>query len=247
MERVKVRRPFVYLALLGVLLLLFDRTQSWVYLHRAPQIPETYSSGEGAVTRAILVAGQGMDEVESATCRRDLANAVAQLQCHTEGRLIMESFLPGREDYSNASVLAAIERTDCQDLLIYLTGHGGGVNFGAGGGLNLRREALAEALSQARFQRATVVEDCCWSGEFIRSFQGLDYPGEVTLITSTDAKHPAPFPVSFLSPGSFGKMLFDRWEAGPEAAFQQTNAYRKKLEWLYDEKFGLEGVWWRNR
>jgi hypothetical protein len=188
------------------------------------------------------VAGQGLDEVETATSLRDLAKAQQKLIERTEGRLTITAISPDQKEYSNESVLDAIKALKADDLVLYFSGHGGGKNFGAVGGLNITRDQLAQALCEADFQEATVVIDCCWSGEFTRSFSNQNFPGKVTLITSTDAESPSPFPVSFLSPRSFGRLFFDQWNDGVRGAFEETNRKRAKLEWLYDEKFGLRGT-----
>ncbi len=225
-------------------MLLLDAVQKWVYVAYAPVQPESRTVGEGEVrTQAVLVAGQGLDETETATTLRDLDHAYRMLVQQNQGRLEVTAITPGRPSYSNEGVVDVVESAKCSRLVVYLTGHGGGKNFGAVGGLNLQREVLALALTEAEFEEATVVVDCCWSGEFSRSFEGKVFPGKVTLITSTDAKHPSPFPVSFISPDSFGRTLFDNWEkADVEKAFHATNDDRSRLRWLYDEKFGLEGI-----
>lgn len=239
----KVRRQYLYLALIGILMFILDALQRWVYVAYAPVQPESRTLGEdGPRTQAVLVAGQGLDETETATTLRDLENAYQRLALQNRGRLEVTAITPGRSTYSNEGVVDAVKSAECKRLVVYLTGHGGGKNFGAVGGLNLQRDVLARAMIQADFEEAVVVVDCCWSGEFARSFEGKAFPGKVTLITSTDAKHPSPFPVSFLSPDSFGRTLFDEWEEGAEQAFQATNEERRRLRWLYDEKFGLEGV-----
>lgn len=124
---------------------------------------------------------------------------------------------------------------------MFLTGHGGGRNFGAVGGLNLTRDDVARAVASAHFEKATIVLDFCWSGEFGKSFAEYRMPGPVTLVTSTDAHHPCPFPVSFLSPLSFGRMFFDQWSDSPSADLAVVNQRRQSLRRLYPESFGLVG------
>lgn len=241
-----IRRPFKLLALLGLLLYLGNAVQAWVWVHDLPTLTSAKAAGPAALKRtAILVAGQGNDQVEDATCRRDLAYAADVLLAESAGRAEVKFLVPGQPDYSEASLLASIKGVSTDELLIYLTGHGGGTNFGASGGLNLRRDQLATALAGAKFQRAVVVIDCCWSGEFARSFQQQTFPGPVTLITSTDAEHMSPFPTSFLSPSSFGRTLFRFWSKGPEAALTAANRSRRKWKALYGDKVGVEGEIWK--
>lgn len=76
---------------------------------------------------------------------------------------------------------------------------------------------------------------------FLRSFESLDFSAPVTVITSTDSQHPSPYPTSFLSPRSFGHTFFAHWSRSVTVAFDETNASRSRLEWLYDKKFGLQG------
>ena len=239
----KVRRPFLYLALVGIALFLLDALQRWVYVAYAPVQPESRISGEdGPRTTVVMVAGQGLDDIETATSLRDLESAYQSLLQLNRGRLEVTAITPGRPSYSNEGVVEAVQSARCDRLIVYLTGHGGGRNFGAVGGLNLQRDVLAQALTQASYEEATVVVDCCWSGEFSRSFEGKGFPGKVTLITSTDAKHPSPFPVSFLSPDSFGRTLFEKWEKGSATAFEETNRERARLRWIYGPEFGLVGT-----
>ncbi len=238
----KVRRGYILLALLGGLLWAGDVAQRWVYLHRLPQVSARQVQGHGSLTRAVLVAGQGLDGAETATSVRDVAAASRRLRAVTAGQVEVESLLPGGDGYGTARALEAVASSRCDHLVVYLTGHGGGRNFGAVGGLNLRREAFVQALTQASFSRATVVIDCCWSGEFGRSLEGAAFPGPVTLVTSTDAHHPSPFPVSFLSPWSYGRGFFELWDGGEASeAFAATNASRRRLRWLFSPEFGLEG------
>ena len=240
-----VRRPFKILALLGLLLYVGNAVQAWVWVHHLPVLNSAKEAGPASLKRtAILVAGQGNDEVEDATCRRDLAYAANVIIAESAGRAEVKTLVPGQPDYSAASLLESIKGKLTDDLIIYLTGHGGGTNFGAAGGLNLRRDQLAEALAKGRFQRAVVVVDCCWSGEFARSFEQQTFPGPVTLITSTDADHMTPFPTSFLSPSSFGRTLFSRWSDGPQAALAAANESRRKWKALYGENVGVEGEIW---
>lgn len=240
-----VRRPFKILAILGLLLYVGNAVQAWVWVHDLPVLNSAKAAGPAALKRtAILVAGQGNDEVEDATCQRDLAYAANVIIAESAGRAEVKTLVPGQPDYSAASLLESIQGKLTDELIIYLTGHGGGTNFGATGGLNLHRDQLAEALAKGRFQRAVVVIDCCWSGEFARSFQQQTFPGPVTLITSTDADHMTPFPSSFLSPSSFGRTLFSYWRHGPQAALAEANESRRKWKTLYGKKVGVEGEIW---
>ena len=239
----KVRRSFLVLAIVGLILLGADTLQRWAYVRFAEKTPRQLSVGrQGPLTAALLVAGQGLDDVETATSLRDISNAHERLVEKTTGRLALTAISPGQTEYSNNGVLEAIRSLQGEELVIYFSGHGGGKNFGAVGGLNIRRDQVAEALGEAEFKSATVIVDCCWSGDFTNSFENRNFPGKVTLITSTDAQHPSPFPVSFLSPRSFGHMFFDRWGQGTRHAFDETNRVRERLDWLYDEKFGLKGT-----
>jgi hypothetical protein len=166
---VKVRRGYLVLGIVGLVLLLLDSAQRWLYLRHPPAIVASRVQGvQGALTRAIMVAGQGLDDAESATSLRDLAAASEALQSRIPGRLEVVSIVPGRPEYSNDRVLQTIRSSSCDHLMIYLTGHGGGRNFGAVGGLNITRDALADTVSEAHFQKATIVTGCsprsldCW-------------------------------------------------------------------------------------
>lgn len=235
------------LVILGLLLVALDSAQRWYYVSAAPALVPAYRRGEASanpLTRAILVAGAGMDEAESATSRRDVQAASKALQ-QRGSALEVVCISPGMPTFCNTGVLGEIQRSDCHHLIVFLTGHGGGKNFGAVGGLNLTRDAVAEAVAQARFERATLVLDFCWSGEFARSFEPLAVRDRIDLITSTDAHHPCPYPVSFLSPRSFGRMLFDDWSQDVQSSLVHhlapVNQRRRYLRYLYPPEFGLEG------
>lgn len=240
------RRTFFILAALGLALLLANNLQNWVYIHRAPLIPRVQELGHsGSETLALLVAGEGMDDTENATCLRDLDAAARALSDINSEKIIIKSLHPKQEDYSKETLLKGIAANQSERLVLFFTGHGGGKNFGASNGLNISRQELARAIKAAKFETALVVIDCCWSGEFKRSFDDQAFERPVTLITSTDARHPAPFPVSFLSPKSFGRMYFERLEQGEREAFDLSNSKREGLRWLFPKEFGLVGEYTR--
>lgn len=237
----KVRRVYLRLAAVGLLFWSLDAVQRWAYEHRLPEVAERVVRGEGELTRVVMVAGQGLDGAETATSIRDLAAASDRIFAVVPGRVDVVSLLPGGNGYGTSKALELIATSSCEHLIIYLTGHGGGRNFGAVGGLNLTRDGLVSALSSARFKKATVVLDCCWSGEFARSFEDVAFVGSVTLVTSTDAHHPSPYPISFLSPHSYGHTFFKNWQGDADTAFESTNASRRRIQWLFSKEFGLEG------
>ena len=239
----RVRRGYLLLGLCGLGLLALDHTQRSLYITQAPVLASEFRQGDkGPLLQAILISGQGLDEAETATSRRDVARCTEALKEYHAGRLQITTLVPGRPDSTSERALELISTRNCDHLVIFMTGHGGGRNFGGVGGLNLTRDAFAKALGRSQFQRATVVIDCCWSGEFARSLEQHSFPGQVALVTSTDASHPSPFPVSFLSFDSFGKTYFENWSGDDAEAFRRTNAQRKKLKWFYSQRFGLLGV-----
>lgn len=242
-----MRRGYKLLALLGILGWLLNALQSWAYINMPPSLNPRLEQGSGSpLTCSVLVAGAGLDEAEEATGLRDLAAAQQAILETYEGSHRIRTLHPSQPGYSSQLFLDSLaEIESCDRLLVYLTGHGGGINFGANSRFNLSREAIWEALSQVDCKEAVVVVDCCWSGQFAEGLESLEFSQPLTLITSTDAKHPAPFPVSFLSPSSYGRMWFDRLHLGEREAFEATNKRRSWLKHLYPEEFGLRGTWTR--
>lgn len=86
-----------------------------------------------------------------------------------------------------------------------------------------------------------VVVDCCWSGEFLRSFADKP-PGDI--VSSTDAAHEAPFPTSFIGPTSFGRAFFAALASGlsPKDAVTAVNRSRARWSWLYPASIGTQGM-----
>lgn len=241
----RVRPWFIALAGLGLVLLGFDQVQTWVYLNRLPQLPAYSEKSAGPeLTCSVLVAGAGLDRAEEATGVRDLAAAREALLGAYPGSHKTWVLHPESPGYSAQAFQETVQKLpECERVIVYLTGHGGGFNFGANSRFNLSKDAILEQLAEVRCQQLLVLVDCCWSGQFAQGLDQRSFASPLTLITSTDAKHPAPFPVSFLSPHSFGRMWFERLEMGERAAFDATNQRRSTLKSLYPEEIGLSGTW----
>lgn len=240
----RIRRRYLIAFGIGILLLFADVVQRWIYVQNVPTLSERLEQGKGLENISILVAGVGLDDAEMATGMRDLKTAQQAILGNQPGRNIVYTLHPGQSDYSVDRFRSLVKNAQgAERLLIFLTGHGGGFNFGATSRLNLKNPEVFELLSELKVGSITLVVDCCWSGQFALEMTKHEFKSPVTLITSTDAKHPAPFPVSFLSPKSFGATWFGYLGLGEEGAFQATNRWRKKLKILYPENFGLMGTW----
>ena len=244
-----VRKSFLGLLAVGFLLLAFDFGQRYWYVKGAPHPEAVVKIGdEGPLTYALLVAGAGLDEAEMATGLRDLRHAQRVVLEEASGRKVVRSLYPGQSGFSAEQFEEALREADGADhLLLYLTGHGGGFNFGATSELNLRTERIFELLSTVKVGRITLMVDCCWSGQFALEMEKHQFACPISVVTSTDAKHPAPFPVSFLGPRSYGATWFSYLDRGPEEAFQATNEWRSRLKPLYPEGMGLLGTWVQKR
>jgi hypothetical protein len=229
---VTLRARVLFSALLA--LVAADASQRWAYVALAPTIQDVgdWRNTDPSV-RAILVAGYSRDPAERATELRDLAQARQTLEQLYPSRLRTRSFAPvdsiHRQDAEAA--LHQVGRRD--ELVVYLTGHGGGHNFGCGR-LNITREQLAAHLPTCA--DTTVIIDCCYSGEFSRAVRA-------TLITSTDAGHESPFPVSYLGPRSFGSDFFTNWARTRDvaSAFVYTDRQRARWAWLYPSSITTRG------
>lgn len=241
----KVRRGYLILLGLGFFLLLANEAQTWWYLHWTPPVPALVERTQGStLTCSVLVAGAGLDLAEEATGLRDLAAAQEAILKAYEGRHKIRTLHPGQDGYSPQAFLDAMAEVEkCERLIVYLTGHGGGKNFGANSRFNLTREAIMQAVSEVPCGESVIVVDCCFSGAVSVGLESVSLERPLTLITSTDDRHPAPFPVSFLSPRSYGRMWFDRLHRGEREAFEDTNARRRWLRSFYPQEIGLQGTW----
>ena len=195
-------------------------------------------SGQDSCVRALLVSGTWLDDAERATCWRDLRTADAALGRLHKERLRTVVMAPPESHQQFQAACAASRPND--ELVVFLTGHGGGRNFGCGR-FNLTRQALAEDLRSAHFDRLLVVIDCCWAGEFVRSLGDIE---GADIVTCTDAEHEAPFPTSFLSPNSFGRDFWDGMTdpVDVESAVAAANRRRRRWARVYPASIGTQGV-----
>ncbi|HIB63565.1 MAG TPA: hypothetical protein EYO33_00185 [Phycisphaerales bacterium] len=244
-----IRKGFLWLLAVGFLLLALDFGQRYIYVQGAPRPEAVVRIGdEGPLTYALLVAGAGLDEAEMATGLRDLQYAQRVILQAFAGRKVVRSLYPAQPGFSVEQFEEALKAGEGADhLLIYLTGHGGGFNFGATSELNLRTDRIFEFLSAVKAEQITLMVDCCWSGQFALEMEKHQFACPISVITSTDAKHPAPFPVSFVGPRSYGATWFSFLDRGPEEAFRATNEWRARLQPLYPEGMGLLGTWVQKR
>lgn len=209
-----MRRPLLLL-LIALALASGDAAQREIYVLAAPALPAEATVGSGSLRGcAVLVIGRVNDAAEEASCRRDLAHALAALPRAWPG--------------SHRVLTAGLDRLEPAlgrlpprvPLVLYLTGHGGGWNFGG-----LTRDRLAALLEPIERERILVVLDSCWSGEFALSFERAEFGSPVTLVTSADGSHMAPFPTTFLSPPSFGRAWFSSLArtGNPATAFREAS------------------------
>lgn len=141
----RVRRGYLLLGLCGMGLLTFDHVQRLLYVTEAPVLASEFRQGDkGPLLQAVLVSGQGLDEAETATSRRDVARCTEALKQYHAGRLQITTLVPGRPDSTSERALELISTRNCDHLVIFMTGHGGGRNFGGVGGFNLTRDSYGK-------------------------------------------------------------------------------------------------------